>query len=821
MAENLHQAPPGRDDETLDRPRRPYPRAATIEHRHGTISRIGRYEIVKLLGKGGMGRVFLAKQEQPIRRQVAVKLIHTSLSSVESVARFSAERQAMARLDHPNVAHIFDGGTTQDGYPFCVMEYVPGVAIKEYCDDRRLTIDERVGLFVQACEGVKHAHLKQLLHRDLKPANILVSEQAGEPTVKIIDFGLAKALDQPLIDEQPETGNRMLGTPAYMSPEALGYDGDNMSWDVRTDVYSLGVVLYELLAGVGPFKLEGSNLAIFSRRVLAEDAPSLGRRVSLFESNVRTKVAKRRQLDSHELVRRVRGELDWIVQRAIAKSPEDRYPSAGELADDLRRHLRNEPVHAGPQTWRYRLGKLARRHRLAVATIAFAALALIAAVIGTTAGLVRAQRAEKQARQEARAATQVTDFLVELFETSDPFKKQGQSITARELLQKGAERIRQKLADQPLLRARMMTTLGRVHLQLGLLAEAEPLLADALAIREQRLGSDHRDVAEVRIALGSLLWQSGRMDEGIKLIERGVAAKERLFGDRSAELYEGLLELGSALLLQGSYDRAEAALLRAQTIAELKFGPRSVQVAETERARGAIRAYQGKLREAVSMFRVTLAIFEREYGREHPKVARVQGNLSTMASSMGNYEESARLHKSALAIFERVLGESHPSVRTTLSNRGWALIRQGKYTQAEPVLARALKLDRMTGDDPTMGMASRLTNLGISYWKLGRLAEAEPLFHEANTIRDEILDPGHPHRATSRWGLANVYREQGRYEEAETLYKEALEIRANVLPKEHVELVDAVREYAVLLRMLDRDAEARALEARFAVSAKE
>lgn len=246
---------------------------APVEVAGGAITRIGRYQVLKLIGTGGMGRVFLAQQEEPIRRQVALKLIHNSLASIESIARFSAERQAMARLDHPNIVHIFDGGTTEDGNPFFVMEYVPGVDIKGYCDNHKLTVEQRLRLFEQVCDGVQHAHLKQILHRDLKPANILVTQQESTPTVKIIDFGLAKALDQPLIEEAPVTGNRTLGSPAYMSPEALAHDAGGLSWDTRTDVYSLGVVLYELLAGVGPFRFEGGNLAAFSRMVL-ESEPS-------------------------------------------------------------------------------------------------------------------------------------------------------------------------------------------------------------------------------------------------------------------------------------------------------------------------------------------------------------------------------------------------------------------------------------------------------------------------------------------------------------------------------------------------------------------
>lgn len=788
--------------------------SVTLGAKPGSISSIGPYRISAMLGSGGMGRVYLAEQTEPIRRQVAIKLMKTSLASLEAVARFSAERQAMARMSHANVARIFDGGTTEDGHPFFVMEYVPGLPITGYCDKMSMSIEQRLRLFLDVCAGVQHAHLNQILHRDLKPANILVCDIDDQPVVKIIDFGLAKALDHSLVDQASLTGERMVGTPAYMSPEAMGVSPTGPTGiDARTDVYSLGILLYELLVGTGPFQI-GNNLAELLRQVGEDEPPRMSRRLSALSAGERQQIAAARQVEQVELPRRLTGDLQWIVHKALAKNPDERYGSAAELGAEIDRYLSHEPVLAGPHTLGYRLGKLVRRHRIAVAAATVAILALVVGIIATSTAMLRARQAEQLARMEARASRQVTDFLVELFEISDPFQTPDQAVDARELLERGAARVHRELGDQPLLRARMMSTLGRVHLQLGLYQQAEPLLDEALALRQDLLGANHRGVAEVLLALGRMYRDTGRPEDALDATERALRIQSRSLAADAPELVSGLHQLGTVHIRRGEYDTAKGVLERARDIAENALPRDSLELAELASALGASHAYRGEFADAEVQYRQALDIYEKSHGPDHPMVAGVVSSLALLAQHDGRFAEQDRLFQRALDIYEQTLGTEHPRVRIVLSNLGLSLLRRGRHEEAREVLERAVALDETSQAHETASGASRLTNLGVAYWKLGLLDEAAPLFQRATTIRERVLGPDHPHRATSLWGLANVYRDQGRYEPAEDLYKQALEIRERVLPAGHVELNEALTEYARLLRILGRDSEAAALETR-------
>ena len=787
----------------------------TLGTQPGSIARIGPYKIIRTIGAGGMGRVFLAQQEEPIRRQVAIKLMRTSLISVEALARFTAERQAMARLGHPHVASIHDSGTTRDGHPYFVMEYVPGLPVTEYCDRHALALDDRLRLFLDICDGVQHAHLNQILHRDLKPSNILVTEIDGRPVVKIIDFGLAKALDDPLVPRAPVTGDRIVGTPAYMSPEAMRSSGSRRApVDARTDVYSLGILLYELLCGRHPLDTR-SGLPEMIRQVCEQDAPTLRRRLSALSDSDLSDIARARQLNANELSRRLAGDLQWIAHKALARARADRYVSAAELGAEIRRHLAHEPVLAGPRTLRYRFGKLVVRHRALVALTAIALLALVGGIIGTSVGLMRARAAETQARQEARAARQVADFVVELFETSDPYQAESETVTARQLLQNGAERIQRDLGEQPLTRARMMATLGAIHMHLGAYRQAEPLLREALSLRRQHYGQRHREVAESLIALGQLRQKTGRPEAAIELCEQGLAMQEQLLGDQAPALVAGLYILGTGLTRHGQYQRAEDTLTRAMHIGEQAHGASSLEVARVLQALAGNDAYQGRFASARQRFERTLTIYRAALGERHPSVAHLYSSLATLYGHLDvPSERSDELQGRALDIYQDTLGEHHPSVRMVLGNWGLSHFRRGHYERARALLERGVELDRHVGNDATSPHASRLTNLGLVYWKIGLLAEAEDLFRQATEIRHRVLVPGHPHRATSMWGLANVYRDQGLLAEAEYFYRQALAIREAALPPGHIELQDVLRDYAELLLMQDRPGQAARLMAR-------
>ncbi len=517
------------------------PSPAPLRRPAGVAGRIGPYRILSTLGEGGMGTVYLAEQTEPIRRRVALKVIRFGSMGSDTVRRFEAERQALARMNHPNIAQAYEAGSTDDGQPYVVMEYVPGLPITDYCDRQRLTVEERLELFLAVCDGVHHLHQKGILHRDVKPSNVLVTEvRATEgddrPVPKLIDFGIAKGLDQPLTDVTMLTGELLVGTPGYLSPEAVraSQAEGGLDVDIRSDVYSLGVLLYELLTGERPFATDEASFLEVIRRITEEEAPLASARLAALDAASRLERARARRFESPALGRRLKGDLDWILRRAMARERYRRYVSAAELAEDVRRHLRHEPVAAGPPGAGYRLRKFVRRHRSGVVSAVLITLALLGGIAARTLEAARANREAARASEEvvrasreAKAARQVSDFLVGLFEISDPHQASAGTMTAREILDRGAERLRgQELEDQPLLQARLMDTIGSVYGKLGLHEPAVELLAEALEIRRDHLGEDHPDLLRTLEDHALFLRQKGRGQEAATLEARAETARE-------------------------------------------------------------------------------------------------------------------------------------------------------------------------------------------------------------------------------------------------------------------------------------------------------
>ena len=790
---------------------------------------LGPYRLVEPLGEGGMGIVYLAEQTAPVRRRLALKLVRDCLQTPENVARFDSERQTLARLSHPNIGQMFEAGTTEDGHPYFAMELIEGEPLTTFCNRRRSTVDERLELFIAVCRGVHHAHQRGIIHRDLKPSNILVTEIEGKPVPKIIDFGVAKALEHPVGESTEISTGGLIGTPAYLCPEVLLSEDHLTDPDLRSDVYSLGVVLYELLSGVRPFDLAGGFAGMLQGAPTDPPVASVG---FVGQAQDQTAmVARSRGTTAAELVRRLEDDLDAIVAKAIARQREQRYGTVAELVADLERHQRHEPVSVGPRNSRYRVGKFLRRHRGGVVAAAIVALALVLGFVGVVVGWVRAQKAEAEAlasaeralaaegsaRQEARAARQVTDFLVDLFEVSDPTlaaSRPGadQDVTARELLDRGSRRIEQDLAEQPTLQARMMATLGTIHLRLGALDRAEGLLERSLELRSQP-GMAAEERVDGLQRLGDLYREQGRLDEARETLQQAVNTQEQTLGEDAVELVGTLRSLAAVYNDLGDFATSERLLRRALNLIELGGGADSIEAASVSRGLAVAFGYQGRFEEAEDLFRRSLAVREATLGT-HPDVARDLASLALIENNLGNPEAAEELNRRALGIYEKTLGPDHPRVSLVLGNWGYYLFRQQEYERARPLLERAVAIDAKTFSHDHAHAASRLTNLGLVYWKLDRFDEAIPLFEQATELRARRLDPGHPHHATSLWGLANVYRDQGRHAEAEPLYRRALEIREAVLPADHAETIDALREYAKLLRRMGRDAEAAELEAR-------
>jgi non-specific serine/threonine protein kinase/serine/threonine-protein kinase len=583
---------------------------------------IGRYRLLELLGEGGMGAVYLAEQREPVHRIVALKLMRSMLAGPNAVARFHAERQALARLSHPSIAAMLDAGATEDGFPFFVMERVEGVGLVQYCDQRRLTIPQRVELFIQICSGVQHAHQKGVIHRDLKPSNVLIAEVEGHAVPKIIDFGIAKATDRPVDDTTAVlTSYGVVGTPAYMSPEALS--GDDL--DTRTDVYSLGVMLYELVAGVRPHKVDDLPLAAVIKTVAENDAPLPRTLFRTLDDEARQAIAARRGEDERTLAAILGGDLGWIARKATSRERDERYGSAADLQMDLLRHLENLPVAASPPSLRDRAAKFARRHRAGVAAGVVIVLAVIGGIAGTTIGMLRAQRA----RSEAEA---VSKFLTDLLDSASPWNRTKET-TVRQLLAEAAGKISHELKDQPAARAELLETIGGSEFHLGHLESAEKLLREALRLRLELDGPNNARVASILNDLGLVRKHQDHLDDAERLLRESLAIREKAFGHRHSAVARGLFDLASILAMRGKNAEAEAAYRDSLALREALDPP---NVALTMNGLGQHLARTGRPREAEALIRRSLDMRLRQGDRgyayamsllEFGKVLAQQGKL--------------------------------------------------------------------------------------------------------------------------------------------------------------------------------------------------
>ncbi len=782
--------------------------------------KIGHYRLIRLIGEGGMGQVYEAEQVEPLKRKVALKIVKRGMDTNEFVARFDSERQALALMDHPAIATVYDAGTTEGGRPYFVMEYVEGEPLIDYCDRKRLTIRQRLELFVHVCEGVQHAHQKIIIHRDLKPSNVLVTEIDGNPIPKIIDFGVAKVTDSSVFDNTMSTfAGQLIGTPQYMSPEQADATGQGI--DIRVDVYALGVILYELLVGQLPFPAERwENIGLSEMlRIIREEEPpppSFRAKELLASGELFDAIAAGRRLDPSALAKSLRGDLDWITMRALEKDRTRRYETVMGLSVDVQRHLKDIPISARPPSKVYTTKKFIRRHRTGVMAGGFVVLAVLLGIVGTTTGMIRAVRAERAANQEAETATKVTDFLVNLFEVSDPDHTRGNTITAREILDQGSERISKELAGQPETGARLMNTIGKVYMNLGLYDEAEPKLSKAVDLRRSVTGANDPRVAGFQADLADLYIDQGRYPEAQKMLEQALTKMESSGKVSELKIADSMNELAGALRRQGEYDAAQPLYERAREIRVKELGKDDPAVASSDNSLAILNWNKGQFDQAERLYKQALSIWENAYGENHSDVAKGLNNLALLYHHLERYDEAIPLYLRAIKIYEKILGPEHPRLALALNNLALAYSEQKNYPLARKYYERALAIrEKVLGSDHP-DVAQTLNNLANLDRDQGQYATAESLYHRALAIRTSALGADHPDVAWSLRDLGVLAADRGRFAVADSIFTKATGILTAALGPKHPDLAEVLDEHAATLAKLGERTAADSLRSRAA-----
>ena len=721
----------------------------------------GCYRLLQKVGEGGMGEVWLAEQTRPVHRQVALKIIKAGMDTAQVVARFEAERQALALMDHPAIATVFDGGATPEGRPYFAMEYVKGEPITTYCDRCRLQTHERLELFILVCEGVQHAHQKGIIHRDLKPSNVLVTLQDGKPVPKIIDFGVAKASTQRLTERTLFTElGVVIGTPEYMSPEQADLTG--LDIDTRTDVYALGVLLYELLTGSLPFDrkmLREKGLDVIRRTIREVEPPRPSTRIAQM-GPASTETAKNRRTEPARLASQLKGDLDWITMKALEKDRTRRYDTVLGLASDVRRHLRNEPVTAGPPSTVYRTKKFVSRHRTGVAALGIVVLSLLVTVVLTIISLVRVTDAERQARREADRATAVTSFLQEMLGSADP-SQEGRNVKVVDVLDRASTRVDSSLGKEPLTEAAVRHTIANTYIALGQYPAATPQLERAYQIRRRELGEADSTTLQTATDLVGAYVYMGELARGEELGRETVRLAVQHLGPAHDRTLEASSNLAVVLTRQGK--RAEGVALERQTLAaaRARYGDMHETVLTLSNNLALNLTAMGEYDQAEQLYRETLANRIKVLGPDDPVTLNTEHNLAMLLYRRGQSAQAESLHRSVLEAKLRVLGPQHPQTLDSMNGLGMALLKEGKAGEAREVFERLLEISPSVYPATSASPFKFELHYARCLQALGEDAGAEQAFLQAYQGLQRTLGSDHSETIRAAGDLADLYESRG------------------------------------------------------------
>lgn len=771
----------------LDDDKEEIPTVASLDRfAEGPGSYVGHYKLLSILGEGGMGIVYLAEQEKPIKRRVALKVIKPGMDSKRIIARFEVERQALALLDHSSIAHVYDAGMTETGRPFFVMEHVKGLPITEHCDNYKLIIEERLKLFQQVCLAVQHAHQRGIIHRDIKPSNILVSMEGDRAVPKIIDFGVVKALTQPLTEKTLATENsQLLGTPEYMSPEQA--DMSNKDIDTRSDIYSLGVLLYVLLTGALPFDsdtLRGSGIENIRKTIREIDPKTPSTRLTRLGKEAK-KIAESRRTEITTLTRRLHKELEWIPLKAMRKERTERYRSASEIADDIENYLKGEPLIAGPPGIGYKLRKFVGRNRVLAIGIGVILAILVTGAVISTLFAIRTKRAlarEARAHAESKA---VSDFLrLSVLESLDPYRVGGRQITIRTILDTASKDLQNGFHGAPMAEAEIRRTIGFAYWSLGFYEQHKLHYERAIDICRAKLGNEDPKTLLWMKELGWGYFARSQFEEAEKLFSEAFKGMQRQLGEEDPNTLHAMASLGTVYYMQGRFQEAEHLCRKALETNRVVRGEEFEGIYCFMLAKG--YHFQGFYEKADQLYIRAIDNLHRQRSEKGWYTLTAKLEYSYLCRDLGCFEEAENYLLEVLNDWRDAWGQKHPQTLWTKTFLGWLYLDQGRYGEAEELLCSTLETARQALGEVHVLIAHTMHGLGTLYLSQGRYEEAEQFLTDASDILCHILGEENWATLNVRSALARLYVAQRRYTEAETLYLKTLDVQRRVLGEKHL-----------------------------------